>query len=142
MKFGPRPSSFANLPEPIRDELWSVERLEQHALSLAQTQRVRPGRWGDPRLRQRLRDNGKNLLSSYRAIAEAMRDERAITPAAEWLVDNFHLVEDQVREGREDLPPGFYRELPKLASGPFAGYPRVWALAYELVAHTDSLFEA
>ncbi|HSS50013.1 MAG TPA: hypothetical protein VLX28_13840, partial [Thermoanaerobaculia bacterium] len=115
MKLGPRPSSFANLPEPIRDELWSVERLEQHALTLAQTQSVRPGRrWGDPRLRPRLRANGKHLLSSYRAIAEAMRDERAITPAAEWLVDNFHLVEDQVREIREDLPSGFYRELPKL----------------------------
>src|ERR1700704_3965953 len=115
MKIGPRPSSFANLPEPIRDELGSVERLEQHALTLAQTQRVRPGRrWGDPRLRPRLRDNGRNLLKSYRAIAEAMRDERAITPAAEWMVDNFHLVEDQVREIREDLPSGFYRELPKL----------------------------
>jgi cyclic beta-1,2-glucan glucanotransferase len=152
MKIGPRPSSFANLPGPIRDELWSVERLEQHALTLAQTQRVRPGRWGDPRLRRRLRDNGRVLLSSYRAIAEAMRDERAITPAAEWLVDNFHLVEDQVREIREDLPPGFYRELPKLTKGaettdsqgptPFLGYPRVYALAHDFVAHTDSLFDA
>jgi cyclic beta-1,2-glucan synthetase len=146
MKIGPRPSSFANLPEPIRDELWSVERLEQHALSLAQAQRVRPGRrWGDPRLRPRLRANGKVLLSSYRAIAEAMRDERAITPAAEWLVDNFHLVEDQVREIREDLPPGFYRELPKLTKNlenRFLAYPRVYALAHDFVAHTDSLFDA
>jgi len=151
MKIGPRPSSFANLPEPIRDELWSVERLEQHALTLAKTQRVRPGRWGDPRLRPRLRDNGRALLVSYRAMAEAMRDERAITPAAEWLVDNFHLVEDQVREIREDLPPGFYRELPKLTADPeknaaeptpFLGYPRVYALAHDFVAHTDSLFAA
>jgi cyclic beta-1,2-glucan synthetase len=154
MKIGPRPPSFANLPEPIRDELWSVERLEQHALALAQTQQVRPGRWGDPRLRPRLRANGRVLLASYRAMAEAMRDERAITPAAEWLVDNFHLVEDQVREIREDLPPGFYRELPKLTKGPekkatdpqetdrFLGYPRVYALAHDFVAHTDSLFDA
>src|SRR6185312_630492 len=146
MKIGPRPSSFANLPEPIRDELWSVERLEQHALTLAQTQRVRPGRrWGDPRLRPRLRANGRELLKSYRAIAEAMRDERAITPAAEWLVDNFHLVEDQVREIREDLPSGFYRELPKLTKNlenRFLGHPRVYALAHDFVAHTDSLFDA
>ena len=61
---------------------------------------------------------------------------RAVTPGAEWLVDNFHLVEEQLREIREDLPPGFYRELPKLADGPFAGYPRVYLLARELIEHT------
>ncbi|HEX4964128.1 MAG TPA: glucoamylase family protein [Thermoanaerobaculia bacterium] len=146
MKIGQQ-SSFASLPEPIREELWSVERLEQHALSLGERQRVRPGRrWGDPRLRPRLRVNGRVLLASYRTMAEAMRDEQAITPAAEWLVDNFHLVEDQVREIREDLPPGFYRELPKLTDDPgnepFQGYPRVYALAHDFVAHTDSLFDA
>ena len=58
---------------------------------------------------------------SYRAIAEAIREERAITPAAEWLVDNFHIVDEQLREIRDDLPPGFYRELPKLADGLLAG---------------------
>src|SRR5436305_13789388 len=138
----PTRPSFTDLPEPIREELWGAERLEQHAGSLAATQRVRPGRRGDPWLTPRVWDNGRVLLASYRTIAEAMRDERAITPAAEWLVDNFHLVEEQVREIREDLPPGFYRQLPKLANGPFAGYPRVYALTYELVAHTDSLFDA
>src|SRR5438093_1574807 len=59
-------------------------------------------------------------------------------PAAEWLVDNFHVVEDQLREIRDDLPAGFYRELPKLAEGPHRGYPRVYGLAWAFVAHTDS----
>ena len=135
-------TSIADLPEPIRDEIWGIERLEQHAASLAATQRVRPGRRGDVRLAPRLRDNGRVLLASYRRIAEAIRQERAITPASEWLVDNFHLVEEQLREIREDLPPGFYRELPKLASDPFRGYPRVYALAHDFLAHTDSLFDA
>src|SRR5947199_1401659 len=139
-------SSFADPPEPVREELWSAERLGQHALSLAERQRVRPGRWGDRWLGPRLRENGRVLLASYRTMAGALRDERAITPAAEWLVDNFHLVEEQVREIREDLPPGYYRELPKLtndlANAPFQGYPRVYALAHDFVAHTDSLFDA
>ncbi|HEY0553570.1 MAG TPA: hypothetical protein VGG20_04850, partial [Thermoanaerobaculia bacterium] len=136
------PLSLTDFPEPIRSELWGVERLEQHAAGLAASQRVRPGRRRGRQLAARVRENGRVLLASYRTIAEAMRDERAITPAAEWLVDNFHLVEEQVREIREDLPPGFYRQLPKLANGPFSGYPRVYALTYELVAHTDSLFDA
>ncbi len=100
----------------------------------AHPQRGRP-------LLPRLAENGRVLLASYRALAEAIRDERAITPAAEWLVDNFHIVDDQLREIREDLPPGFYRELPKLAEGFLEGYPRVFALAWAFVAHTDSRVE-
>src|SRR5581483_2251701 len=61
-----------------------------------------------------------------------------ISPAAEWLVDNFHIVDEQVREIREDLPRGYYRELPKLANGPFKDYPRIYAFCVELIAHTDS----
>ncbi len=126
---------------PIRDELFSLERLEQHAESLAAAQRVtsRPTR-GRP-LARRLRDNGRVLLAAYRSIGEAIREERAITPAAEWLVDNFHVVEEQIREIRDDLPRGFYRLLPKLADGPLAGYPRVFGMAWAFVAHTDSRFD-
>ena len=70
-----------------------------------------------------------------------MGEGRAITPAAEWLLDNYHLVEEQIREIRADLPPGYYRQLPKLAAGPFAGYPRVLGVAWAFVAHTDSRFD-
>jgi len=78
------------------------------------------------------------LREAYRVVARAIREERAIVPAAEWLADNFHIVDEQLREIRDDLPPGYYRELPKLAGGPFAGAPRVYGLAWAFVAHTDS----
>ncbi|WP_206377553.1 glucoamylase family protein [Sphingobium sp. TB-6] len=61
---------------------------------------------------------------------------------AEWLIDNFHLVERQIREVRLDLPPRYYRQLPKLAGGPFARLPRVFGLVWAYVAHTDSRFDA
>ena len=99
----------------------------------------RPTR-GHP-LAGRLADNDAVLLEAYRDIARALDERRAITPAAEWLIDNFHLVEQQIREIRADLPPGYYRQLPKLADGPFAGYPRVFGVAWAFVAHTDSLFD-
>src|SRR5213593_2546058 len=127
--------------EPIRTELFSVERLEQHAESLAAAQRVTADPRRGWRLLPRLVDNGRILLASYRAIAEAIREERAITAAAEWLVDNFHIVDDQVRQIREDLPRSFYRELPKLSAGFLEGYPRVFGVAWAFVAHTDSRFE-
>ncbi|HET9061947.1 MAG TPA: glycosyl transferase, partial [Candidatus Binatia bacterium] len=133
--------AWQDLEEPIRSELFSLERLEQHAQSLAEAQRITTKRRPDRRLTRRLRDNNRTLLAAYRAIAAAIREERAITPAAEWLVDNFHVVEDQIRELRDDLPQGFYRQLPKLAAGPLAGYPRVFGLAWAFVAHTDSHFD-
>ena len=57
---------------------------------------------------------------------------------AEWLIDNFHIIEDSLREVRRDLPPGYDVLLPKLAVPPLVGYPRVYALALALVAHGDS----
>ena len=127
--------------EPIRAELFGIERLEQHAESLAKAQPV-TGESGKARpLLPRVEANGRVLREAYRAIARAIREAGGITPAAEWLVDNFHVVDEQLREIRDDLPPGFYRELPKLAEGPLAGYPRVYGIAWAFVAHTDSRFD-
>ena len=130
-----------NNRDPIRAELFSVERLEEHARSLAAAQPVTPKAAKGHPLAGRLVDNEAVLLDAYRTIAKAISEERAITPAAEWLVDNYHLVERQIREIRSDLPPGYYRQLPKLADGPFAGYPRVFGVAWAFVAHTDSRFD-
>jgi cyclic beta-1,2-glucan synthetase len=118
-----------------------VERLEEHAksLALAQPVTIRPAR-GKP-LARRLEENAQALLNAYHVNAKAIDEGHAITPAAEWLVDNYHLVERQIREIRADLPPGYYRQLPKLSDGPFRGYPRVFGVTWAFVAHTDSRFD-
>ncbi|MFM2485725.1 GH36-type glycosyl hydrolase domain-containing protein [Celerinatantimonas yamalensis] len=126
---------------PVREELFGLERLEEHAISLAKAQHV-----GDsvPRvlsLHKRLNDNATSLLASYRESAAQLEAGNSVVPAAEWLLDNYHLVEEQLREIRDDLPVGYYRQLPKLSSGPFAGYPRVFGLAWAFVAHTDSYID-
>ena len=130
-----------NPEEPIRSELFSLERLEQHAESLAAAQVVTKEVSRGRPLIPRVVDNGRVLLDSYRAIARAIQEEHAITPAAEWLVDNFHIVDEQLREIQDDLPAGYYRKLPKLASGHLQGYPRVFGVAWAFVAHTDSRFD-
>jgi cyclic beta-1,2-glucan synthetase len=136
-----KPSSPWDNEKPIREELFGVERLQAHARSLAVAQKVaaKPSR-GLP-LAGRLADNGKVLLAAYRTIVAGARDGRALTPAAEWLIDNYHLVEKQLRQIGSDLPPGYYRQLPKLTVGPFAGYPRAFGIAWAYVAHTDSSFD-
>jgi cyclic beta-1,2-glucan synthetase len=125
----------------IREELFSVERLEQHASSLALAQTVTANPRAVRSLNARLGENGAVLLVAYRAIAAAATDGETITPAAEWLIDNYHLVDEQIRQIHDDLPPRFYRQLPKLAEGPFSGYPRVLGIAWACVAHSDSRFD-
>ena len=127
---------------PIREELFSGERLDAHAKSLAVAQTVASHATRGLPLAARLADDSVVLLSAYRSIVKAIDDGRAITPAGEWLIDNYHLVERQIREVSIDLPPGYYRQLPKLVSGPFAGYPRVFGMAWAFVAHTDSCFDS
>jgi cyclic beta-1,2-glucan synthetase len=124
---------------PIRFELFSIERLEQHALSLAHAQKISSDKEGH-KLLPRVRENAGVLLEAYEAVAKAVSEQHAITPAAQWLLDNFHVIEEQVNDIYVDLPEHYYRQLPKLADGVLAGYPRVYGIAWAMVAHTDSRF--
>jgi cyclic beta-1,2-glucan synthetase len=68
-------------------------------------------------------------------------DVRVIMPAAEWLLDNFRVVADQIHEIKDDLAPGCYHLFPKLSDRPLQSYPRVFGVSWALVAHTDSATE-
>ena len=84
------------------------------------------------------RTTAANSKPLTKLLVEALREGRAISPAAEWLVDNYHIIEEQLREIRQDLPKSYYHELPKLAAGELEGYPRIYSVALALIAHTDS----
>ncbi len=136
--FGSAAAFPPDTDELIRSELFSIERLEHHAESLAAAQRVTTHAGSCRHLARRLKDNGRVLFDAYRGIENAVREERTITPADEWLLDNFYVAQEQIRQIRVDLPHGFCRGLPKLAEGPLKGQPRVFGLGWALVAHTDS----
>lgn len=84
-------------------------------------------------------ENAADALARYNAaLAAAVRNEEPISPASEWLLDNYYLVEEQIAAVREDLPVGYGRELAWLETGPMAGYPRIYEAVVALVAHTDA----
>ena len=128
--------------ELIREELFAPDRLRRHAETLAEAQTVTSRKRRGHPLARRLRENERVLLNAYRAIATSVESGRAITPAAEWVLDNYHIIEEQIFEVRGDLPAGYQRQLPKLADGPFTGLPRVFGVAWAYVAHTDSRFDS
>ena len=134
-------SSLWKARDIIREELFSVERLEAHGRSLAAAQCVAATPVKGLPLAGRLADNATVLLKSHGAIARVADQGGAMTPAGLWLLDNYYLVERQINDIRSNLPPGYYRQLPKLTDGPFTGYPRVLGVAWAFVAHTDSRFD-
>jgi cyclic beta-1,2-glucan synthetase len=131
----------SQIDEPISAEIFSVERLEQHAESLAKAQEVSATQTAGVSLRGRLRSNALGLDTAFRTLIAGIRKGHAVTPAAEWLVDNYYIIDEHIRAVRRDLPSGFYKQLPKLSHGPLRGYPRVYGLAWAIVAHSDSRFE-
>ncbi|HEY6106420.1 MAG TPA: hypothetical protein VIV59_10585, partial [Anaeromyxobacteraceae bacterium] len=124
--------------QPLRDELLSIERLDERARSLAARFTLDPSRRSARSVFPRFDDNVRLLRDGYRTLADDVHRGEFVTPAAEWLLDNFHLVASEVRDVRQNLPRGYYRELPKLASRELAGSARVYELAVELIRHSDS----
>ena len=138
----PRTSNdSASLEPPFRDELLSADQLERHAQHLAATHELASGRVAD-KLITRLAENEKILQSTYDEVAAAVVRNRRIAPAAEWLLDNFYLLEEQIHSTRRLLPRSYSQELPQLTNGSAAEYPRVYGIALELISHTDGRVDA
>jgi cyclic beta-1,2-glucan synthetase len=126
---------------PIRAELFGIQRFEEHGRSLAQAQVVEADAPSRRRASffPRVEENLAALRNAYDYVALTSRSGHYVTPAAEWLLDNFHLVEAQLEQIHEGVPRRYYDSLPKLAAAPLEGLPRVYGIAWAYVAHTDSI---
>src|SRR5512139_3344499 len=127
---------YAGDKPPLRSELFSRDQMEQHGKTLAASHKLSPGHARD-RLLAQLSENEGVLISARNLLADAVKTDRRITPAGEWLLDNFYLIEEQIRTARRHLPKGYSRELPRLLDGPSAGLPRVYDIALETISHGD-----
>ncbi len=121
---------------PLRAELFGADQMEQHGKTLAGSHRLSSQR-APEQLLARLAENQGVLLETCNLLSAAVKANRRISPAGEWLLDNFYLIEEQIRTARRHLPKGYSRELPRLAHGPSAGLPRVYDIALEAISHGD-----
>jgi cyclic beta-1,2-glucan synthetase len=129
------------LEPPIRAEIFGQERFAQHGRSLGQTHRAAPAPSSRPTFFPRLRENVGKLRRAHLYIGEQASTGYDISPAAEWLLDNFHLIEAQLDEVRGGLPRSYFSGLPVLIDAPLAGLPRIYGVAWAFVAHTDGAFD-
>ena len=130
---------------PLRAELYSADQMERHGKALALGHRLRPrrlARRGADPLLARLTRNETVLVATGELLKATVTRGQRIAPAGEWLLDNFHLVEEQVRTAKRHLPKAYSRELPRLAEGPPAGLPRAYDIALEAISHGDGRLDA
>ncbi|MGA7297898.1 MAG: glucoamylase family protein [Rhodanobacteraceae bacterium] len=120
----------------LRAELFSAEQMENHGVHLAQQHQLGDGK-ARSTLLSRLADNEAVLIRSSRVLTFAGQASRQITPAAEWLLDNYYLIEEHVRATQKHLPKSYSHELPWLARGASRGLPRVYDIALEIISHGD-----
>lgn len=121
---------------PLRSELFSSYQMEQHGKNLASSHRLRKGNPPDILL-GRLKSNEIVLNEVHILLLEAVKENRRITPAGEWLLDNFYLIEDQIHTAKRHLPKDYSRELPCLQNGKAFGLPRAYSIALEIISHGD-----
>ena len=121
---------------PLRAELFSVEQLARHARTLAANHQMVTGQ-GSNSLLARLTQN-EDILRTFNRATLGVKPGRRITPAAEWLLDNFYLIEEQIQMAKRHLPRGYSRELPRLLNG----LPRVYDIVLELISHVDAQIDA
>jgi cyclic beta-1,2-glucan synthetase len=132
---------YAPEEPPLRSELFSADQMEQHGKALAASHSLGAKRPRDLLLR-RLVQNEKLLVQACDLLTAAARTGDPASPAGEWLLDNFHLIQEQIRTTRRHLPRDYSRELPRLDRGPSAGLPRVYDIALETISHGDGQVDA
>src|SRR5216684_7259408 len=121
---------------PLRSELFSPDQMKLHGKTRAASHQLSPEPARD-RLLPRLAENEGVLIGVRSLLTAAVQANRGMTPAGEWLLDNFYLMEEQIRTAKRHLPKGYSQELPALLNGASAGFPRVYDIALETISHGD-----
>ena len=128
------------LTGPIVGELLGADHLAARARAVARSQQLVSTRapLRAARLLARLAGTRRILADAHDRLVALGSDGSDAGPAGDWLLDNYHVVQEHLQEVRASLPTGYYRELPELAGGPLIGYPRVYEIAISLISHSEA----
>ncbi len=129
---------FQNREEPLRVEIQGTRHLEAVAVEMTENHRVLFDEKGDKKFFERFDENKKILAAAYKTLTQITNQDKILSVTEEWIVDNYFIILDQIREIQEDLPKEFYFQLPKLADSQNNSVPRIYSLAVALITHTDS----
>ncbi len=135
------PNPWTDRDDVLKSELLSAEQMGQYGRTLAEKHQL-SSRHSPDRLLARLADNGAVITKAYQQLVERVEKQQLVTPAGEWMLDNYYLIEEQIEIAKRHLPRGYSRGLPRLLKGPSDSLPRVYDIALEIISHSDARLNA
>ncbi|MEX2344466.1 MAG: glucoamylase family protein [Balneolaceae bacterium] len=117
---------------------FNVNFLKERARDVAKTQKYTIQNKNLVPIKPVLDSSKKTLESAYRVLARLAKNNEEISPASEWLIDNFYIIQEQIVEIANDFPPEYQKNIPVLTGGDHKGLPRVYELILTLVVSTDN----
>src|SRR5688572_29890384 len=121
------------MPQTSTDSTFNPDVFESAAQQLAKQQLVTKHPRTSPLFLERPQQQEALLRTAYQRFANTPKVQIAPSSAAEWILDNYFLLQQTFRQIHENMPPGFYSRLPKLDAGPLAGYPRIYGIAHKII---------
>lgn len=125
----------------IDDAYLGLEELKDHAIGIARNHYVKKSSRTSNWLILRMNKNYSTILDVFKTLNDDVQKGFPVPSAAEWLLDNLYVIEDEVKDIRQSLPDKHLNNLPVLKSGYLKGYPRIFAIALEIVSHSDGKIE-
>ncbi len=122
--------------EPMREELFSSDQMEHFGKTLATSHTVSTSP-GKDQLLKRLSDNEITLQEVRKLLADSIKKNYQVTPAGEWLIDNFYLLEEHIRIAKTHFPKNYSEDLPQLLNGTSLGITRSYDIALQIISHSD-----
>jgi len=132
--------SKEQISAPLRSELFNADQMDLHGKDLARVHRLNPTD-ANNKLLKRLSDNERVIRETSKVLISTDKENLQNTPAEEWLLDNFYLIDEQIRIAKLHLPKKYSYGLPRLLKGPSANLPRVYDIALEAIAHSDAYLD-
>ena len=125
----------------INGTMLEKSQLEKHLEKIASSHNITTKTQKDTYPIPQLIENFKTIEEVYNLLNEHLKLGINIHPAGEWLLDNFYIIEETVKQIEKELPLNKYINFVGIANGEYKGFARIYVLASEIVAYSDNKIE-
>jgi len=122
--------------EPLREELFSSEQMERFGKTLATRHKLSTNPAKD-HLLKRLASNEDTLQEVRKLLTDSIKKNYQVTPAGEWLIDNFYLIEEHILIAKTHFPKNYSETLPQLLNGTSTGITRSYDIVLQIISYSD-----
>ncbi len=128
---------FNTTPMPL--EIFNADQMENYGLNLALSHKITKTQTKNLLLKK-LSACENTLMEVSKILSKKDDGNECFSPAREWLLDNFYLIQENIYNIRLHLSKKYGRSLPQL-TGSIKGYPRIYDIALQVIQHSDGRWD-